>query len=164
MCVIYKIYNIQYVHYCSNLPQHSATNVDLIDPFAPSFCLILLRKFLFRMEYIDKSFPILALLGSVAVCSFLQRKNKPSNNPDVTISELWIYPIKSCKGIRVDRAEITPRGFDLDRLFMLADSTGKFVSQRSYPTMALIDVQVGTFEGAKLGVTYFTNNFSLSAF
>ncbi len=55
---------------------------------------------------------------------------------NVTISELWIYPVKSCRGISLDSAEVLPRGLAFDRRFMLIDSEGKFLSQRTLPAMA----------------------------
>ncbi len=54
------------------------------------------------------------------------------------VSELYIYPIKSCAGIKVDSAEIAPTGFVNDRLLMLTNLSGHFLSQRSVPKMALI--------------------------
>jgi uncharacterized protein len=58
------------------------------------------------------------------------------------VSEIWIYPIKSCRGIKVSSAVVGKRGFLLDRIFMLIDEEGKFVSQRTQPKMALIDVNI----------------------
>lgn len=55
------------------------------------------------------------------------------------VAELWIYPIKSCKGVRVRHAEIDNRGFKYDRRFMVVTGKdNKFISQRTYPRMALI--------------------------
>jgi uncharacterized protein YcbX len=42
---------------------------------------------------------------------------------------------------------VTARGFHLDRIFMVVDKSGKFVSQRSYPSMALIEVVMSAEEG-----------------
>ena len=58
------------------------------------------------------------------------------------VSEIWIYPIKSCRGMKVSSAVVGKRGFLLDRIFMLIDEEGKFVSQRTQPKMALIDVDI----------------------
>jgi uncharacterized protein YcbX len=55
-----------------------------------------------------------------------------------TVSEIWIYPIKSCKGFKVESAIVGKRGFLFDRIFMIIDKESKFVSQRTYPKMALI--------------------------
>jgi hypothetical protein len=40
----------------------------------------------------------------------------------ITISRLFLYPIKSCRGIPVDSAEITPLGFKNDRRYMLVET------------------------------------------
>ena len=82
---------------------------------------------------------VIPFVATIAATLWNQRK---SSTKFVKISELWIYPIKSCKGIRVERAEVTARGFALDRTFMVADANGKFVSQRSHPSMALIEVAI----------------------
>jgi uncharacterized protein len=58
----------------------------------------------------------------------------------VAVSGLWIYPIKSCRGIPVDQFTLDDRGPELDRRWMLVDSDGHFMTQREHPRMALIDV------------------------
>lgn len=55
-----------------------------------------------------------------------------------TIHQLWLYPVKSCAGVRVDQAELTPTGLLYDRAWMVVDESGEFVSQRELPRMALI--------------------------
>jgi hypothetical protein len=56
-----------------------------------------------------------------------------------TVSDLFIYPIKSAQGICVDQAEVSERGFKLDRRWMLVDEEGEFLSQRSFPRLALVE-------------------------
>ena len=46
------------------------------------------------------------------------------------ISELHIYPIKSCGGTALTRAQLTKRGLQADRLLMLVDEEGVFITQR----------------------------------
>lgn len=59
------------------------------------------------------------------------------------ISQLFIYPIKSCAGISVSILKFDHRGPRLDRNWMLVDaSTGVFLSQREVPRMALISTTV----------------------
>lgn len=58
------------------------------------------------------------------------------------VTSLFVYPIKSCRGISLDRAEATPTGFAWDREFMLVDQKGKFISQRQYAQLARIQVQL----------------------
>jgi uncharacterized protein YcbX len=59
------------------------------------------------------------------------------------VSELWIYPVKSLRGYRVDSALLERRGLEHDRRMMIVDENGRFISQRSHPRMALIDVSPG---------------------
>jgi len=61
----------------------------------------------------------------------------------ITIRDLYIYPIKSCRGQRVEAALTTKRGLQDDRLLMIVDGEGIFLTQREYPTMALIAPTVG---------------------
>lgn len=55
-----------------------------------------------------------------------------------TISQLNIYPIKSCAGIALDEARVFAHGLEYDRHWMLVDANGRFVTQRTLPRMALI--------------------------
>lgn len=58
------------------------------------------------------------------------------------VSELWIFPIKSCRGIRVSEFALDDRGPALDRRFMLVDNGNVFMTARDHHRMVLIDVQV----------------------
>ena len=58
------------------------------------------------------------------------------------LSEINIYPIKSLKGISLDASLVEERGLRYDRRWMLADMHGKFLTQREFPRMALIEVAV----------------------
>lgn len=56
----------------------------------------------------------------------------------ITITALNIYPVKSCRGIALDRALITPTGFAHDREWLIVHPNGQFVTQREEPRLALI--------------------------
>lgn len=56
----------------------------------------------------------------------------------VTIDALWVYPVKSCAGVSLQQAELTPTGLAYDRSWMVVDAQGEFVTQRELPRMALI--------------------------
>lgn len=58
------------------------------------------------------------------------------------ISELYIYPIKSLGGIRLNRALVTDRGFEYDRRWMLIDKSNRFISQREHAAMALLTPEI----------------------
>ena len=60
----------------------------------------------------------------------------------LTLSELYIYPIKSAAGIALSEAQITARGLQYDRRWMVVDADGKFMTQRKFPRMALISVEI----------------------
>jgi len=55
------------------------------------------------------------------------------------VESIFVYPIKSCKGVQVQRAQIDEYGFKYDRRFMIINADRKrFVTQRQVPAMALI--------------------------
>jgi uncharacterized protein len=54
------------------------------------------------------------------------------------ISNLYIYPIKSLGGIELQNAQLTDRGLEHDRRWMLVDEHNQFLTQRSFPRMALL--------------------------
>ncbi|WP_428353352.1 MOSC domain-containing protein [Methyloprofundus sp.] len=58
------------------------------------------------------------------------------------LSEIYIYPIKSLAGIKVDHWEVSRTGLKYDRKWMLVDDQQQFLSQRSLPKMALLKTQI----------------------
>lgn len=58
------------------------------------------------------------------------------------ITHIYIYPIKSLGGISMPACKAEIPGFQHDRRWMLVDSSGKFLSQRSRPELALLQVQL----------------------
>ena len=66
------------------------------------------------------------------------------------LSEIYIYPIKSLGGIRLEKANITTRGLENDRRFMLVDENGRFLSQREYTHLAIFQTEI---EGVFLKIT-----------
>jgi hypothetical protein len=58
------------------------------------------------------------------------------------LSEINIYPVKGLRGISLTERETTERGFRHDRRWMLIDKDGKFMTQREFPLMAAIGVEV----------------------
>jgi uncharacterized protein YcbX len=67
------------------------------------------------------------------------------------ISEIWIYPIKSLAGISLSKAQVQAKGLQYDRRWMLVDEWGTFITQRTYPKLALLYV---TLQEDHLEVTY----------
>ncbi|MEL7533642.1 MAG: MOSC N-terminal beta barrel domain-containing protein [Bacteroidota bacterium] len=58
------------------------------------------------------------------------------------LSEIYLYPIKSLGGISVSQAQLTDRGLQYDRRWMLVDESGKFLSQRGFRAMALLEIRL----------------------
>lgn len=55
-----------------------------------------------------------------------------------TITSLNFYPVKSCRGIALDEARILASGIEGDRRWMIVNESGRFLTQRELPRMALI--------------------------
>ncbi|KAK5660222.1 hypothetical protein OQA88_12756 [Cercophora sp. LCS_1] len=76
------------------------------------------------------------------------------------IRSLWIYPVKSCKGIEVSESKVVPSGLEFDRLYTFAQlkspfpvginasETEKgrhkwdFITQRQFPLLATVNVDL----------------------
>jgi uncharacterized protein len=81
----------------------------------------------------------LSALRGIMVCMSPRTRLAPST---VTLSGLYVYPIKSCAGLSLQSAELCATGLRHDRRWMLVDETGEFMSQRAHPRMALISVRL----------------------
>ncbi|MBH2020753.1 MAG: MOSC N-terminal beta barrel domain-containing protein [Burkholderiales bacterium] len=62
------------------------------------------------------------------------------------VSRLYVYPVKSCAGVRVEQAILLDTGLEFDRAWMVVDGKGEFLTQRELPRMALIRPQLKHFE------------------
>ncbi len=75
----------------------------------------------------------------------------------IKLSDIIIYPIKSCAGIHLQESRFEPQGLVYDRRWVLVDRSGVFLSQRKIPKMALINtalteltLEVSAFEWENL--------------
>ncbi|XP_020576734.1 mitochondrial amidoxime reducing component 2 [Phalaenopsis equestris] len=71
-----------------------------------------------------------------------------SSAPAATVSDIFVYPIKSCRGISVPEAPITSTGFRWDRQWMVVNSNGRAFTQRVEPKLALVEPELppGAFD------------------
>ncbi|WP_020409414.1 MOSC domain-containing protein [Hahella ganghwensis] len=60
----------------------------------------------------------------------------------LSVTELHLYPVKSCAGISVEQLSITEWGPSDDRRYMLVDEAGKFVTGRKFPKMVLFKTEL----------------------
>jgi uncharacterized protein YcbX len=58
------------------------------------------------------------------------------------VGALWVYPVKSCRGLAVEQSEVTPKGLSGDREWMIVDEAGRFLTQRTHPKMTQIGVSL----------------------
>ena len=75
------------------------------------------------------------------------------------VKSLWIYPVKSCRGVEIDHADIVTTGMKYDRQFTFAQlkspasiddmldkkqtgRTWEFITQRKFPRLATVKVEM----------------------
>jgi len=55
------------------------------------------------------------------------------------LSAIYIYPVKSCRGISLTSARLDARGLEHDRNWMVVNAEGRFLTQRQFPRLALVE-------------------------
>jgi uncharacterized protein YcbX len=58
------------------------------------------------------------------------------------IAELYVYPIKSLSGVKLEAAEVQTRGLQHDRRWMLVEQDGSFITQRDDPSLVKFRVAI----------------------
>jgi len=53
----------------------------------------------------------------------------------LTLSRLFIHPVKSMRGVHLSHAQALESGLAFDRIFMVTDLDGTFITARQYPEM-----------------------------
>lgn len=61
----------------------------------------------------------------------------------VTLTQLSVYPVKSCRGLSLGTATLDRWGLQHDRNWMVVDAENRFVSQRTEPRLALVEPALG---------------------
>ena len=60
----------------------------------------------------------------------------------ISLSAINIYPVKALGAIALTQSLVTPRGLQNDRRFMVVDANDEFLTQRDYPKMASVWVEI----------------------
>ena len=68
------------------------------------------------------------------------------------VTGLTIYPVKSMRGIDLESSDLLATGLRFDRQWMLVQPDGRFMTQREFPQMALVETAI---EGDELVVSSF---------
>ena len=61
------------------------------------------------------------------------------------ITDLYIYPVKSLKGIALKVAQTAQRGLEFDREWMITDQDYNFISQREIELMSTIETDIDSY-------------------
>ncbi|KAK3390904.1 hypothetical protein B0H63DRAFT_125685 [Podospora didyma] len=130
-----------------------------------TLCVFLLPVFLiFPPVPPSKRDALLQTHSSVSLTrSGLETNVSPDKSSQVspgTIRSLWIYPVKSCKGIEVGQSKVLPTGLEFDRIYTFAQLKSRFpvsldasdeeksehkwefITQRKYPLLATVQVDL----------------------
>jgi uncharacterized protein YcbX len=59
------------------------------------------------------------------------------------LTDIWRYPVKSCRGERLSSAAVEPWGLADDRRWMVVDADGAPVTAREHPQMVLVTPMLG---------------------
>lgn len=60
----------------------------------------------------------------------------------LTLADLWIYPVKSLRGIQLTHSALDIRGLADDRRWMIIDHQQRFVTQRTLPKLATLQTRL----------------------
>jgi len=81
---------------------------------------------------------VAAVIGSLSLYILSKRRHSKLKSVG-QVSQLNIFPIKSCQGIGVTEADLGPTGFINDRRWMIVESSShRFLTQRQIPKMVWI--------------------------
>lgn len=65
----------------------------------------------------------------------------PEGDLPVSLRELYLYPVKSCRGQKSNSALVLETGFEFDRFWVLVDPEGVHITQRTEPRLVLVTTQ-----------------------
>ena len=91
-------------------------------------------------ELVDKltSMPDVQTIGLLLFSIYVLKTYVFTSAKNIYVAELYVYPIKGCGGIRVEKVSMCTTGFKHDRRWMIVDESGKFVTQREKPELCNI--------------------------
>jgi uncharacterized protein YcbX len=78
---------------------------------------------------------------------------------EYAVKELYLYPIKSLAGIRVENAKAQEMGFENDRRWMLIDEKNHFITQRNHPNLSQFYPKIN---GDKISICHLDKNHEFS--
>ena len=88
------------------------------------------------------------------------KTEEPGDSWSARVQSLWIYPVKSCKGVELSKSKVLPTGLEFDRIFTFAQLKSpfpvgvdtpaeekdrhqwEFITQRRFPLLATVRVDL----------------------
>ena len=58
-----------------------------------------------------------------------------------SLTEIYIYPIKSSKGVQLPQALVEEKGLKDDRRYMVVDLEGRFITGRTHPQLTQVNIE-----------------------
>lgn len=81
------------------------------------------------------------------------------------VSELLFYPVKSFKGISIEKALVDDFGISYDRRFMLINDKNEFITQRTHPKLSQLSASLVSSEyGSISSLTIFSEEIGMLVF
>ena len=56
----------------------------------------------------------------------------------MALTQLFVHPLKSCRGNAPHQAEVTPQGLRDDRVWLTSRADGQFISHPDYPGVSTL--------------------------
>jgi uncharacterized protein len=78
------------------------------------------------------------------------RAAREPHNECMRVTQIYRYPVKSCRGEPLEAAEVEPWGLAGDRRWMLVDDAGDVITAREYPRLVLAEPHT---EGRSIAAT-----------
>lgn len=90
-----------------------------------------------QSKYLLIGLPVVTIAG-IAALWWKQHVKSRSFKEVGSVTGLFVYPVKSCKGIRMDSVKCFKEGMEYDRHWIVLDAKGNFITQRKDPKLALV--------------------------
>ncbi|CAH2283849.1 molybdenum cofactor sulfurase isoform X1, partial [Pelobates cultripes] len=76
--------------------------------------------------------------GDVCLCKTREMLSLEKNGKKITLSHIYLYPIKSCASFQVSQWPVVEQGLLFDRNWMIVNENGVCLSQKQEPNLCLI--------------------------
>ncbi|XP_077125673.1 molybdenum cofactor sulfurase isoform X1 [Ranitomeya variabilis] len=81
-------------------------------------------------------------------CTCKERENMTANNKAITLSHIYLYPIKSCAAFQVSQWPVAEQGLLYDRNWMIVNENGVCLSQKQEPRLCFIHPTIDMIKNA----------------